>query len=60
LEETLLVNAVKERLCFTSVNFDRDLATCRRSGAANSIRREYVLPTDVGDPMGHVKVFDVD
>ena len=56
MDETVLVNGIKERLCFVSTNLDEDLRTCKKRGGANDIRRIYCLPTGLPgqDRLGHV------
>ena len=56
MDETVLVNGIKERLCFVSTSLDQDLRTCKKRGGANSIRRLYCLPTGLPgqDRLGHV------
>ncbi|KAF9026471.1 actin-related protein Arp6 [Hymenopellis radicata] len=46
MDETYIMNDVKESCCFVSNNFRRDLEACRRVGnsIANDIVREYILP----------------
>jgi actin-related protein 6 len=45
MEETVLVNAIKERAAFISQDLREDLLACRRRGRLNPIRRRYALPT---------------
>lgn len=56
MEETAVVNAVKERMCFVSPDF---LADLRQSKRGKGVVAEYVLP-DLSrggvDPLGHVRV----
>jgi len=56
MDETVLVNGIKERLCFVSTRLDEDLRTCKKRGGANAIRRLYCLPTGLQgqDRLGHV------
>ena len=44
MDETYVMNQVKEDTCFVSQNFLQDMETARKRGSANSIAREYVLP----------------
>jgi actin-related protein 6 len=57
MDETAVVNAAKERLCFVSMDYMRDLAVTQME-PCSPIRREYVLP-DLSrsgvDPLGHVR-----
>lgn len=57
MEETAVVNAVKERLCFVSGNYLQDLAFTRDNKESQLVR-DYVLPDlsrNGADPLGHVK-----
>ena len=56
MDETIIVNAVKERLCIVSLNYKEDLAECKRPNSR--LKRQYVLPDysrELSDPLGHVK-----
>jgi actin-related protein 6 len=57
MDETAVVNAVKERTCFVSRDFAGELQACKGSKYC-AIRQEYVLP-DLSrggvDPLGHVR-----
>lgn len=44
MDETYVMNQVKEDSCFVSQNFLQDMEMARKRGSANSIMREYVLP----------------
>ena len=44
MDETYVMNQVKEDACYVSQDFLRDMETSRKRGSANSILREYVLP----------------
>ena len=44
LDETYVINQVKEDVCFTSLDFYGDMATAKKKGPENTIIREYVLP----------------
>merc|ERR1712159_125734 len=46
MDETMVINAVKERLCFVSQDFDKDMRLSRKRARDNQIKREYILPTD--------------
>ena len=55
MDEPVVMNAVKERLCFVPMDFNSDLATCQRG---KELARDYILPdtTAIGaDPLGHVR-----
>lgn len=53
-DETAVMNAVKERLCYVSLSYNEDLERAQRT---EQIVREYVLP-DLSrgkvDPLGHI------
>lgn len=53
MDETAIINAVKERLCYVSMSYLSDLRATRRPGVA----KEYMLP-DISrgdiDPLGHI------
>jgi len=55
MEETYLVNIIKERLCYVSLNFMNDLETSKKKGRENTIRREYVLPDYIKNLTGYIK-----
>ncbi|CAO3690433.1 unnamed protein product [Umbelopsis vinacea] len=44
MEETYLINEVKEACCYVSNNVYGDLGVCRAPASKNSIIQEYVLP----------------
>lgn len=44
MDETYVMNQVKEDTCFVSQNFLNDMEIARKKGSSNSIMREYVLP----------------
>ncbi len=56
MDETWLINIIKERLCYISLDFLRDLEITRLRGAENRIKREYVLPDYVTNHTGFIKV----
>ncbi|KAI0566391.1 Actin-related protein [Gracilaria domingensis] len=53
-DETAVVNAVKERLCYLSMSYTSELAATKKG---RGITKEYVLPDltrSMFDPVGHV------
>lgn len=57
MDETWIINDVKEKLCYVSTDFERELNAARRSRkVAEKIRREYVLPNGSTVLEGYVKV----
>lgn len=57
MEETAVVNAVKERTCYVSKSFMSELAASK--GKASPTKLEYILP-DLScggtDPLGHIRL----
>lgn len=56
MEETAIIEDVKEKLCFVSLDIPGDLVLARPPGAGNPVRCEYVLPDGVKHKRGFVKV----
>lgn len=44
MDETYVINQVKEDSCFVSQDFMKDMAIASKKGPQNVIMREYVLP----------------
>ncbi|KAF9909337.1 Actin- protein 6 [Lobosporangium transversale] len=55
MDETHLVNEVKEACCFISNNFWEDLDICKKSPRANKILQHYVLPDYSSQQTGYIK-----
>ncbi|MED6137387.1 Actin- protein 6 [Stylosanthes scabra] len=55
MEETFLIDDVKEKLCFVSLDVPRDLRLARESGRQNPFRCTYVLPDGITYTRGFVK-----
>jgi actin-related protein 6 len=57
MDETALINDVKEQLCFTSLNFDYDIRSSqeRLYDKASMLRRDFVLPDYKNILKGFVK-----
>ena len=53
MDETYIINSVKESVCFTSANFPLDLDKARK--LPNGIAREYVLPDYNAGREGYVR-----
>mmetsp|Transcript_883 Transcript_883/g.1908 ORF Transcript_883/g.1908 Transcript_883/m.1908 type:complete len:424 (-) Transcript_883:1853-3124(-) len=57
MDDYLLVNAIKERLCYTALDFRKELADVKRN--PDSIRKMYVLPDGTAlppsDPLGRIR-----
>ncbi|GAB4832840.1 Actin- protein 6 [Ancistrocladus abbreviatus] len=58
MDETLIMDDVKEKLCFVSLDVPRDLQIARKSGKDNLFRCTYVLPDGVTHTKGFVKDMD--
>jgi actin-related protein 6 len=55
MDETYVVNGMKERLCYCALDFEGEMAVARSRGAKNTIRRDFVLPDYVHSMTGYVK-----
>ncbi|KAE9608356.1 putative Actin family, folylpolyglutamate synthetase [Lupinus albus] len=55
MEETFIMDDVKEKLCFVSLDVPRDLHIARNRGKENLFRSTYVLPDGVTHMKGFVK-----
>ncbi|XP_059637914.1 actin-related protein 6 [Cornus florida] len=55
MDETFLIDDVKEKLCFVSLDVDRDLQIARKPGKDNLFRCTYVLPDGVTHMKGFVR-----
>ncbi|KAL0280290.1 UNVERIFIED_CONTAM: hypothetical protein PYX00_001631 [Menopon gallinae] len=55
MDETYVMNQVKEDACFVSDDFMRDMANARKRGDENKIVREYVLPDYTTIRRGYVR-----
>ncbi|KAB1199381.1 Actin-related protein 6 [Morella rubra] len=55
MDETFLMDDVKEKLCFVSLDVPRDLGIARKRGKDNLLRCTYVLPDGVTHTKGFVK-----
>ncbi|KAK4284243.1 hypothetical protein QN277_001102 [Acacia crassicarpa] len=58
MEETFIMDDVKENLCFVSLDVPRDLQIARKPGRENLFRCTYVLPDGVTHTKGFVKYPD--
>lgn len=54
-EATYLVTLIKERLCYCSLNFWKDLEKTKLRPPHNDIYRDYILPDYVTDDTGRIK-----
>ncbi|XP_058764133.1 actin-related protein 6-like isoform X1 [Vicia villosa] len=55
MDETFIIDDVKENLCFVSVDVPRHLDIARKSGRENLLRCTYVLPDGVSHTKGFLK-----
>ncbi|CAH3016407.1 unnamed protein product [Porites evermanni] len=55
LDETYVMNQVKEDTCYVSDNFLRDMNVAKLRGTKNSVLRDYVLPDYTHIKRGYVK-----
>ncbi|XP_022946637.1 actin-related protein 6 [Cucurbita moschata] len=55
MDETFIIDDVKEKLCFVSLNVPRDLQIARKPGKENLFRCTYVLPDGISYARGFVK-----
>lgn len=55
MEETYVINEVKEACCYVSQDVYRDLAICKEPYKKNSIVQEYVLPDYINSIHGHIR-----
>ena len=44
MDETYVINQVKEDSCYASLDFMGDMRTAKKKGPDNTILRDYVLP----------------
>ncbi|KAI0301094.1 actin-like protein ARP6 [Multifurca ochricompacta] len=55
MEETYIMNDVKEKCCYVSTQFAVDLETCRSDKTHNTIVQEYVLPDLSRNRRGYIR-----
>jgi len=55
MEETHIINIIKERVCFTSLDFAKDLGTSNLRGNGNTMQQLYVLPDFTTSSTGYVR-----
>lgn len=55
MDETYIINDVKEACCYVTQNFKQDLETCKANPRSNPIIREYILPDYSADRPGRVR-----
>jgi len=55
MDETYIINEIKEACCYVSTNFKQDLETTRANPRSNDIVQEYILPDFSANRPGHVR-----
>ncbi|KAJ6476898.1 actin-related protein Arp6 [Mycena sanguinolenta] len=55
MDETYIMNHVKETCCFVTQDFKKDIEICRRDPKGNSIVQEYVLPDLTKSKAGKIR-----
>ncbi|EPB83557.1 hypothetical protein HMPREF1544_09718 [Mucor circinelloides 1006PhL] len=60
MEETYIINDVKEKCCFVSKDVYLDLDICKKPLAKNTIIQEYVLPDFINNKTGHIRTKGAD
>ncbi|XP_013779892.1 actin-related protein 6-like [Limulus polyphemus] len=55
MDETYVMNQVKEDVCYVSTQFDHDMSVARKKGKDNTIIRDYVLPDYTVIKRGYVR-----
>jgi len=55
MEETYLMNVIKEKVCYVPLDFERDMNITKLRGAKNTVKVQYVLPDYVTCNLGYVK-----
>lgn len=58
MDETHVMNQVKEDACFVSQNFAQDMDIARKRDKENTIARDYVLPDFTTLRRGYVRSVD--
>ncbi|XP_050522217.1 actin-related protein 6 isoform X2 [Daktulosphaira vitifoliae] len=58
MEETYVMNQVKEDMCFVSTNFNQDMKISKTKWPKNTIVRDYVLPDYTTVNRGFVRTLD--
>ena len=58
LDETYVMNQVKEDCCYVSNFFKDDMLTTQKRGSLNTIARDYVLPDYMNVKRGYIRPLD--
>uniref|UniRef100_A0A7S0WIK7 Actin-related protein 8 n=1 Tax=Pyramimonas obovata TaxID=1411642 RepID=A0A7S0WIK7_9CHLO len=60
MDEYLIIEDVKEKLCFVSQDIKGDLLEAKKAPHLNTVRREYVLPDGLKHTRGFVKEWSLE
>lgn len=55
MDETYIINEIKESCCYVSTNFKQDLEATRANPRSNGVVQEYILPDFSANRPGHVR-----
>ncbi|RUS92155.1 hypothetical protein EGW08_000008 [Elysia chlorotica] len=55
MDETYVINQMKEDVCYVSTHFNKDMNIARLKGPLNTISRDYILPDYTHIKRGHVR-----
>lgn len=55
MDETYVINQLKEDTCFVSTDFERDMTEAQRRGKENNISVDYVLPDFTSIRRGYIR-----
>jgi len=55
MEESYLMNVIKEKLCYVSLDFSKEMELTNRKDSLNTIQCDYVLPDYVNIQEGYIK-----
>lgn len=58
MEETYVMNQVKEDMCYVSTDFNQDLKIAKMKWPKNTIVRDYVLPDYTTVNRGFIRTLD--
>ncbi|KAK3578879.1 hypothetical protein CHS0354_010239 [Potamilus streckersoni] len=55
MDETYVINQLKEDVCYVSTQFMKDMEIARKKGSENTVMRDYVLPDYTHITRGYVR-----
>ncbi len=58
MDETYVINQLKEDTCFVSTDFNEDMANAQKRGKENTLYQDYVLPDFTTLRRGYVRPRD--